>query len=483
MGIGVNVEGKFAVLPQVIPVLDASSLLSAEQGAQGILAIIGRGTGLIKPKTLVRVDVTSGEIDRLLVPGSEILQAAHFAISPSRQVPGVSELRLITVNPAVQSAKTLQDTTGSPVNVITLTSLGYGAKFNGITVQVDNTAKVVTLKLDLVTETFSYGTGAGSLAALVALINARSGLVSAALLAAGNETLATIAATALTGGSDGSPVTQDFTDVFNILAQNEVNLVCLIDSSLTNQTMLADHCEAMRRTGFCGYTTQTGWTVAGTRVTNIGNLKTRAGQIGSDAVHFNGIGSDGQPSYISIAKYAGIVAGIDPSVPWNNKDLAAVSVETDLTIDEVSDLLDNGVAPPFRRLNPNRPGWVISDGISTWTADDNLFHRIGSVRRGALAMERDIVMEVDQFLGQEATEVTIGRAVTAVNRRLQLATQPGQSVRIVSFDANATRAEFSSTVLRIFYTFTPILPIRFVVPIGSLKPTTITRTIEIPLGS
>lgn len=130
-----------------------------------------------------------------------------------------------------------------------------------------------------------------------------------------------------------------------------------------------------------------------------------------------------------------------------------------------------------------RPGFVIGDGLSTYTADDNLFNRIISVRRGALAMEEDIANELEQFLGLEGVEFVIARAMSAVDRRLRRATRRDVSVRIADYNPAAIRAEFASTVLKIYYSFEPIQPIRFIVPIGSLKPTIIERSFEIPIGS
>lgn len=486
MSIGVVVNGVLHILPGVYPIVDSSDLVVSQEGAQGILAIIGLGTGIFAPKTVQRVTPNFGILSRQYVAGSEILQAAKFAINPSGQVPGASQLYLMTVNAATQSVKTLVDTTGSPVNVITLTSIAYGVAFNGIAVAVDNTNREVTITFgsgaETVTEIHTYDTGSGALAALVAKINDESGLVTAALLAAGNETLATISATAFASGADGAATDQDYLDCLNQLAATNVNIVMVASSDLQVQIALADHCETLKRIGFCGMDLQTGWQNTGTRATNITAIKNRAAAIGSPAVLNSGIGTDGFASYLSVAKYAGIAAGVSPSVPLNNKDLQTIEVEADLGIEEVEDLLSNGVSPPFRRRNPNRPGFVIADGLSTYTADDNLYNRILSVRRAADGMNLDIVYELEGYLGNEATEVTVGRVINAVDRRLRKATLPSSSLRIAAYDRNAISATFEATVLKVFYSFEPVQPIRFIVPIASLKATLIEQTIEIPLG-
>jgi hypothetical protein len=483
MSIGVNVNGTFHVLPKVIPVIDASELVAALEGATGILAIIGTGTGLIAPKTFHQVAATSGTLNRQYVEGSDVLTAARLAINPSGQVPGASQLRIITPNLATQPSLTLQDTTGTPVNVITLTAHGYGTEFHNIKVAVDNTAKEVTITYKTTTEIHTYGVGAGALAALVAKINDRSGLVTAALLAAGNETLATISATALAGAVNGTPSTQDWTDCLDEVARHNVNLVLALDSTLTIQQLLVAHCQLYQRIGFCGYSLQTGWNNAGTRATNLGNLKTRAAALGSPNVMFSGIGTDGFASYLSVAKYAGIAAGIPPSVPLNNKDLQTTTVEADLFIEEAEDLLLAGVSPPYRRLNPERPGFVISDGLSTYTGDDNLFNRIISVRRAAYGMMNEIVNELEQFLGQEAIEVVVGRVITTVDRMLQQATKRDAAIRIQAYDRASISATFEGTVLRVYYSFFPVQPIRFIVPIASLRATIIEQVIEIPVAA
>ena len=483
-GLGVGVNGRFHILPQVIPILDGSELVSVQQGAQNILCLIGTATGLIKPKTLTAINPTTGVLERLLVPGSELLKAARLAINPSAAVAGAAQLRLITTNPATQSSVTLQDKAGTPANVVKLISNGWGAKFNDITVEVDDVAREVTLVLDDATEIFTYGTGAGSLQSLVDSINERSVIVTATLVAAGDETLAKIAtAQKLTGGTDGTPTSQDMTDVFAVLDQHRVNIVCLIDPDLADQMQLVAHVESKRRIGFCGHSLQTGWGTAATRATNLANLTTRAAALSSKKVLFNGIGIDGLASYISVAKWAGIAAGTDPSVPLNNKDLRAITAEVDLSVSEIENLLSKGVAIPVRRLNQVAPGFMIADGPSTYTANHNLADRLISVQRGALAMEDDIVNEIEQFLGQEATQAITGRIVSAVNRRLTRALEPNVPVRIAGFDPTQTSATFESTILRVFYSFEPVQPVRFIVAIGSLKPTVINRVLEIPLGS
>jgi len=580
-------------MPGVYPVVDSSDLVSTLEGGAGILAIVGLGTGVLEPKKLHHVTPNAGILNRLFIPGSEILTAAKLAINPSGQVPGASHLYLVTANPATKASTILQD--GSSADAITLTSHGYGLAFNGIEVVVDDVAKEVTLTYgtgaEKVTEIFSYGTGADSLAALVAKINDTSALVVAALIAAGDDTLDTITATAFTGGTDGitgatpasitlkdetpataldvitlttkglgtgqnsmdctiddtaktlkvilgdteetftygtgagalqalvalinatsglvtavfieggtetladlaaapftggaavsAPTLADWTDCLDQLGGTNVNLVMVATPLQTVQVALADHCEVNKRIGFCGYSLQTGWQVTNTRATNISNLQARATALGSPAVLFSGVGTDDLASYLSVAKYAGIAAGVAPSVPLNNKDLQTSVIEAELSIEEAEDLLAAGVSPPFRRLNPNRPGFVIADGLSTYTADDNLYNRIISVRRAADGMNQDIIYELENYLGSEATEVMIGRVISAVDRRLSRAMLASSSLRIANYDRNAISATFESTVLKVYYSFEPIQPIRFIVPIASLKATVIEQTIEIPLG-
>lgn len=590
MSIGVTVNGTFHLLPGVYPIVDASDLVAAEQGGQGILGIVGIGTGVLEPKKVHHVTPNLGVLARQYVAGSEILTAARLAIDPSGQVPGVTNLYLITANPATQATLTLQDT--NSLNVVGLRSHGYGAHFNTITAQVDNAAKELTLAFgtgaEQVTEIFNYGTGAGTLAALVADINDRSALASATLVAAGAENLKTLVATPFAGASDGivggtkasrtlkdnsavdvlkldtkgigtgmnattvavdnatkkvtitqagtqeiftygtgagsiaalaslmnstsglvsatflaagdeslltmvaapfsggtapaAPTLQDYQDCLDQLGGTNIQLVMLASSMQAAQVALADHCETNKRIGFCGYDLQSNWGQTAQRDTNIANLQNRAASIGSPAVLFSGVGTDGLPSYLAVAKYAGIAAGVAPSVPLNNKDLKTTVAEAELSVEEAEDLLAAGVSPPFRRQNPQRPGFVIADGLSTYTADDNLYNRIVSVRRAADGMNQDIIYELEGYLGNEGTEVTVGRVINAVDRRLRRATLPSSTLRIAGYDRNSISATFESTVLRVYYSFTPIQPIRYIVPIASLKATVIEQTIEIPLG-
>jgi hypothetical protein len=348
-----------------------------------------------------------------------------------------------------------------------------------MTISVDATAKTVTFVLDLVTEVYTYVDN--GMQVLVDLINDRSSLVSAVLVAEGVPV--DVAATNFTGGAVGTTTNQNWLDAFDALDANDIDLELLVSPDPVIQSLWGEHLDNDKRFGFTGYGSTNTWNTFNNRQTSITNLLNAAANLGSRQVVFAGVGTDDEPSYVSTAaKYAGIAAGMDPPNPVTNKDLSTITVEADLADPEIEALLLGGVAPPMRRRNRQRPGFVCSRSLTTWTADDNLFNREFSVGRGARAIEREIKNQLEQYVGKAGEVAIVGRAVATVDRVLAFATRSDVSARIVSYDRKAIKGVLEGTVLKIFYTFVPILPINFPFAIGALLPTVITKTVELNLA-
>ena len=139
--------------------------------------------------------------------------------------------RMMGASGAAKSVRTLQDTTGSPVNVIRLNSKYYGTYGNAFKVSVaDNISDATLTDIKLYngstllrtwTSTVAQG-DSGYIDDLVAQINADTGniWITATKLAAGNETLADLSSTSFSSGNDGASITS--TEKLAMLANMQV---------------------------------------------------------------------------------------------------------------------------------------------------------------------------------------------------------------------------------------------------------------------
>ena len=100
----------------------------------GIVAILGECEGEIAPNTPTRFRLGAGAYLKKQLNKGPLYDAARLAFKPSRNDPnevrGASEVLAIRVNVALQSSSTLTGT--GPVDLITLTSRGYGIAQNGL---------------------------------------------------------------------------------------------------------------------------------------------------------------------------------------------------------------------------------------------------------------------------------------------------------------------------------------------------------------
>lgn len=129
---GVFYGGRLIISPTVASVVDDSGMANKNLTVGNVVALIGRSAGG-QPNTALRFG-TPSQAKATLISG-DLLTAVEKAFDPSSETGGPSEVVVIRVNPAEQSALTLVDSDSA--NVIDLVSTDYGLRTNQIKVKVE----------------------------------------------------------------------------------------------------------------------------------------------------------------------------------------------------------------------------------------------------------------------------------------------------------------------------------------------------------
>lgn len=134
-------NGRLWTTPATMSAIDDSAMANTNLSVGNVLAVIGTCTGGEPNKALTFGDPS---VAAKTLRGGELMEAVRRAFSPSAETGGPATVVAIRVNPAVQSALTLQDASSN--NVISLLSTDYGAYTNQIKVKVES-ASTQGLKL------------------------------------------------------------------------------------------------------------------------------------------------------------------------------------------------------------------------------------------------------------------------------------------------------------------------------------------------
>lgn len=131
---------------------------------------------------------------------------------------------------------TLVDTTGSPINVVTITAKWQGTRGNGFTATtrvnlLDATKHDVVISEGVtILQTFTYTPGADEAAAFVAAVTAAgSSWITAVKLAAGNGIFATVASKVFAGGISPTATGADYTTGLGLIRSLDWN-IAIVDS-------------------------------------------------------------------------------------------------------------------------------------------------------------------------------------------------------------------------------------------------------------
>ncbi len=484
-GIGFNGQQGFTTYPSVSVRVNADNLDLRPVTPLGVCAILAQGAGVFPPGVATSLPLGSGSPQRFIT-ASELLTAAQFAARPFAQLGrGAGEVLIVPVNPSTPSTKAISSST--PTLLFTLTSRGWGLAFNKLQVKVE-TGKI-TLKIpgagsggtDLL-EVFTFTSGgSGAIAGLCTDITERSAACTATFTAEGVPANAAFAS--FTGGTEPAAQAADWDVALHALDSRRVTAVHVATADTSVHAQLAAYAIQKRLRGFVGGAIQN-WVGTSARATAIAALKSAAAALNAPRMMHVGLGGDGQPAYISAARYAALAAALDPSEPMTQKflDFASLEASLDLAteVGGVDGVLIGGVAVPVP--NPdNANTFIVSRGLSTWTGDDNLYRREQSVLAAVDAVQDLIESGLRQFLGNENTPATATRAQALVDQVLNDCTKPSSRIRIISYRRETIVAQVIQTTLRISANFTPIPPLNFIDTTLNLENANFTLTFDTPL--
>jgi hypothetical protein len=219
---------------------NAQAAASIRGGLSGIVAATVRAAW--GPSGTVTKIENIGDLTTLFTKNETSFPVNNaFFIGKNLLLGGAKTLLLYRlVGPAAAKGKhNIVDTTGSPVNTIDLDGKYDGLRANSFTITVaaaptDSSRKLITLIESGVTlttwTTRLDNAAAGMMQNLVDQINddTANSWITATFNAAGNETLANIAATALTGGVDdnGNVVAADYVEATDAFENEDFSIAC-----------------------------------------------------------------------------------------------------------------------------------------------------------------------------------------------------------------------------------------------------------------
>lgn len=193
MGKGVLWNGKYYLIPQAASRIDSSGLANSPLGGANKVALLAEMTGLIPPKTALKINNPSLALQLIHPASEEARLGAQLLFDPSPGAQGASEVYLVPVNPATSATATFS-------SVLTLTSYLYGQAASQVKAKVETgtTGKKVTVQyLDNV-ETFdnltksSFAiqyTGAGSACTMTINMAAATALLTTSCTGAAPDNL------------------------------------------------------------------------------------------------------------------------------------------------------------------------------------------------------------------------------------------------------------------------------------------------------
>ena len=234
-GIGFNFKGGFTTFPGTFTSINADNLDARPVSPIGIVAILAEGGGFFPPGVATSVPISVGSPRRFLSE-STLLTCAELAVKPFAQIDrGAGQVIVVPVNQCTVATKTLNSS--APALLATLSSKGWGTRFNAITVKAEAGKVTITLPTESgsIVESFSYTTVAG----LVTALNERSALVSAVFALEG--TPVTFDTTAMAGGTEPAATTDDWAAALHALDGVRITAVHVASYNPAVWALLADY--------------------------------------------------------------------------------------------------------------------------------------------------------------------------------------------------------------------------------------------------
>ena len=347
-------NGKFYRTPQVAIKTDTTGLTSFGLAPGGIVAMLGTSLGGA-PNTVVRF--TDPSAAKNYFRGGDLPDSAALAWQHGAQV-----IFMTRVGNALQASKTL--TTVASAAIGSMVSKDYGTYVNDIQYKVENgttSGKKVTVKFyDSLTNRTTYETADN-----VATINDVATYFNTTLpsqlititVTSSAGILGNVGYTNLTGGSNGTSTTVDWSTALDLYKNEFVNI--LHPAGSTDELVHAlfkTHVETYsqqkrERTAVVGAPIS----AAIGDINTSGSLIARAYNLNSERMVLVAPGTDEQSAAFTASKIIGLVAQNDVATPVTYKTISANSIATRYTESEKEQLVQAGVmvveeVPQGRRI-------------------------------------------------------------------------------------------------------------------------------------
>ena len=337
-------------------------------------------------------------------------------------------------------AQTLVTDTTNPLNINLNEYNTVGELVAFINSQTGYTCSVVSgqenaspLELDGVTAqdigTASY-TAESSMQGMIDTINANSGRISAAASNAANNraVVDNLAATFLTGGTEGSYTSTEWAAALTALEAEDIHFISSPDSDAAVHAAIRTHCQVMssvsgrrERQFLLGAPYK-----SGTVATEIDNAISAAIVLNSKNGLYAFNGGSRRDVNGEIQNYGGAYAGcmlmgqkcaLAINQPLTFKQLAFIELEWKLSESQVENLLKNGVAA----VNYSPAGLPrLERQFNTYQTNDLKFNEF-SVVTEMFFVSRDLRRSLEsQFVGQPGTAISNGVLRGAVEARLAI---------------------------------------------------------------
>lgn len=478
----VNFGGSQLINPGAYSVINASQLVPASKGLGNVLALIGECTGGVPATPQF---FRNGDDALRVLRSGPLVDGIRFAFDPSANadVPGADLIVAIRVNPATRSTLALSGSTGI---ALTLTSIDYGLWTTGISVKVEagtTSGKKITIQYidsaqGTILEVFDNvtSTAAAAVAAINNGISGQRGPSVYVTAVAGADTTAPVnlVFTPLASGVEGTTTSTQWTNAFNALQTEDVDIIVPISQDQTVAAQVKSHCETQsglkfrkERIGFVGSSP-----AFATNALYLADLQTNALALASSRValvapgfrrpNAAGVTTLYGPEYMACA-IGGIVAGQQVGESPTFKFIKAVGIDFGFTYSDLESLVLYGVtAVQFVRDQ----GFRINQGIMTYQTDANPMFREISVRRVGDYLMKTIRTRLErEFVGGRGDSATLRamgeRIISTLNEMVQ--------DRVITAYRDVA-ISVQSSVARVSFEFSPVEPIDFIQITGYAKP-------------
>ena len=399
---GVYFGGSNIVKPGAYSQVDASGMISAGLAGGKVPLFLGEAEDG-KPQEILYFD-SATEAKKVLGSG-DLLTGMQIAWSPSPNLSGAGMVACVRVNKGTQATHTFTD-------MMTLTSYGYNTNPYQYKIAIAATTATLTITDGTITEVFEAENTA---AAMVPVINANSGLVSAVEAGTGVGTLIVEAAYAdfSTQGTSPTAASTDWEEAVALAELADIQAVVPVTTDATVHAYVKNHVISMssiankkERRMFAGHALAETVDEILARVVSFGTHRALMATPGIKRV-VNGTVTTLSAAFTACA-IAGMWAGSPDEHPLTFDYISALGLEKSYTSAELTKLIQ-GSATPIEDV-PGK-GYRIAIAQTAHTLDSNIMYKELSVSTLADSMSRELRDYLEtKFVGK--TDVTVVTSAT-----------------------------------------------------------------------